>query len=341
MEGAKMTTGLAFFFRLPGELRNRIYEDLLIVSQPISIYRRDMVLDAPANAYSHDELDADSQWPLSLRLLGLFLASRQMHAEASSVFFSQNCFTIPPVVDPCRRVRLHAPVETLLLLRYFLDCIGPRNGALLRHIRLPFTVTPVECITFGKASFHTSKDVAQRTSLLPTLYSRCPNLQSLEFHALSSVAFENHLCAYMDSPVASRVLAVFNAALHARFPLLDKVTISLNEDMLVVPWRKGRVSHASDRWWEPLRAQMRGYGWTVVDWGLEPDAAKNPGCESPMRPPPEPRPVASVPPIAGAKVAGTRQWRAGRAVWRMARPAVVLPATVVAHPVRVARTYSH
>ncbi|KAL2155696.1 hypothetical protein VTH82DRAFT_438 [Thermothelomyces myriococcoides] len=110
---------------IPGEIRNQIYSRLLLSSHhAIPIFRSgDNKLEATEEVLS--------------TLTALLLTCRQIHHEAGSLFYSRARFALPPDAS-------HAPhqAQVNLLFRAFLDRIGPRNAALIRHLTIPFPVDP-------------------------------------------------------------------------------------------------------------------------------------------------------------------------------------------------------
>jgi hypothetical protein len=155
---------------MPGEIRNKIYENLVLFSHPLRIYRQSQ---KPANDNDNDN---DNPTPPSLAstLLPIFLTCRQIQLEASALFYSQNKFTVPR----------HAPHQSQVnvLFRHFLDRLGPGKAALLRHVALPFLVNPEQLFHFHEAS-PAGRDslLGGDGSLVPPLRERCPALETVEF----------------------------------------------------------------------------------------------------------------------------------------------------------------
>ncbi|KAK4233918.1 hypothetical protein C8A03DRAFT_38333 [Achaetomium macrosporum] len=222
--------------RIPGEIRNNIYAHLLLFPHPVHIYRwqpnnnnnssssssRRDTTTTTRNKHKHKHNPSPSSSSsssskknhhrsLSTTLLPLLLTCRQTHGEATALFYAHNRFGLPP------SVLRHAPRQTQLnlLFRHFLDRVGPRNAALLRHLVIPFPVSlPLPFAAVGAETRDRDRGYNNNTSnntssdgwgndhdyghgygyhggssavllLLPLLLSalrqRCPNLESLEF----------------------------------------------------------------------------------------------------------------------------------------------------------------
>jgi hypothetical protein len=95
------------FFSLPSELRNKIYELVLLHDEPLD----------PCGVY----------WP-SESPTGLFRVSKTTHREATSFFYAQNCFDLS-----------WSSVEGI---DAFFEVIGRTNASYIRHIRINFPSFP-------------------------------------------------------------------------------------------------------------------------------------------------------------------------------------------------------
>jgi hypothetical protein len=105
------------FFSFPSEIRNKIYEEALLLSEPIILVARE-----PHGIIVGLSLPRNSGECGPLRLCpAILLANRRAHREASPLLYSRN------------RFRLHKGFLTL-----FLDHIGPQNASFLRHICIAF-----------------------------------------------------------------------------------------------------------------------------------------------------------------------------------------------------------
>jgi len=92
------------FFSLPSEVRNTIYELILLSEEPIDPY-----------VYYH---------PLQDFTPGLFRANKAVHREACSLLYAQNCFDFTS--------------RTLDDIVSFLTQIGRYNASYIRHIYIDF-----------------------------------------------------------------------------------------------------------------------------------------------------------------------------------------------------------
>ncbi|AEO57246.1 hypothetical protein MYCTH_2303159 [Thermothelomyces thermophilus ATCC 42464] len=121
--------------RIPGEIRNQIYSDLLLSSpHAVPIYRgggKKAAAPGTATRTTDEVLSA-----LTV-LTALLRTCRQIHREAGTLFYSRARFALPPDAS-----RAPHQAQVNLLFRAFLDRIGPRNAALIRHLAIPFPVDP-------------------------------------------------------------------------------------------------------------------------------------------------------------------------------------------------------
>jgi hypothetical protein len=203
--------------RIPGEIRNQIYQNLVVFPRPIPIYR-----EASNNA-------------LFSAILAVFLTCRQFHREASAVFYSHNRFALP-------RTASQAPhqMQANLLFRWFLDRVGPHSAALLRHLAVPFPADPSE---FLRAHFASSAVACQWDgddkrwscrSLVPALAERCPGLETVEF----DLRWNNHWVRLL-SPNTSTVRAMFgelDEALRTALPALKRIGLRLVDSEREPTW---------------------------------------------------------------------------------------------------------
>ncbi|KAK4224501.1 hypothetical protein QBC38DRAFT_16574 [Podospora fimiseda] len=136
----------------PGEIRNQIYAALLVSSSPIII------------SPSHKSPSRQKDQSLRSKLLSIFLVSKQIHLEASSIFYSLNTFVLP-----ADSTRLPHQAQINFLVRWFLDRVGPRNAGFIKSLGLPF---PFECLPFNFAG--------GGKGLLDAVKLRCPGLEKVE-----------------------------------------------------------------------------------------------------------------------------------------------------------------
>lgn len=249
--------------RIPGEIRNQIYTNLVVFAEPVPIYRRGSSAEPPDDSQSLDALTP------------LFLTCRQIYREASAIFYSQNKFALPPTTS-------HAPhqIQANLLFRHFLDRIGPRNAALLRHLTLPFPVDPSELIHSHLASASASTSTSTRRladtalqdedkagcrrSLVPVLRQRCPRLETVEFDLRWDSRWVRLLRPH--TATARAVFGRVDDALRGAFPALKKVGLCLNSSQQQAWSTDSQAAEVEEEGgWEWLReAVEEGRGWQVT-----------------------------------------------------------------------------
>ncbi|KAL2272035.1 hypothetical protein VTJ83DRAFT_1406 [Remersonia thermophila] len=236
---------------IPGEIRNLIYKQLLIFSDPIPIFREPSL---PSSSSPHKAKKARRRPnPVSSVLLPVLLTSRLLHAEAAGIFYSYNTFSLP------RSAAHRAPLQVQhnLLTRRFLDVIGPRNAALLRRLVLPFPADPGLLLAahwresaFAATSALTRSNSARlRTSrrreggggeanpfdldpgaalaLVKAVAARCPRLEAVAL----DMSGDNHWLRILR-PHACAVRAMLgpvDKALREAFPRLGEVELWVGE----------------------------------------------------------------------------------------------------------------
>jgi hypothetical protein len=240
--------------RIPGEIRNQIYENLIVFPRAVAIYR-----EASNNA-------------LSAALLAVFLTCRQFHHEASPIFYSRNRFALP-------RTASRAPhqMQANLLFRWFLDRVGPRNAVLLRHLAVPFPVDPAEFMRahFASSTFACQYDGDDKRwgwsccrSLVPALAERCPGLEKVEF----DMRWNNHWVRLL-SPNPSTVLAMFgqlDEALRTAFPALKRIGLRLVDSEREPRWTvtgeglRASADMSRKEWRWVRRTLQQRLGWSVT-----------------------------------------------------------------------------
>lgn len=256
---------------IPGELRNQIYEDHLVLMQPVSIYK--------GGQEDHDDPFDNSEPPLYWRLMDLFLTCGQIHREASGVFYSRNRFVLPPI-SSC------APhqVQANFLMRWFLDRIGPRNAASLRNLMVPFPLDLSTAGIFRCLDHDDDDDDDWNHTLIPSLRRRCPNLETLEL----DMRWNNHWVVPLLSADLSAPAAAFgrlDGALRAAFPSLRQVRLHTSRDanpsltlerrgpdesVLTLSYRLGGEASPERQaeWARFEQAVLAGpLGWAVDLWG--------------------------------------------------------------------------
>ena len=136
---------------MPREIRNKIYERVLIVAHPVFLFQ---------DAGSRIETFAPDR---PFRWLSLLYTNRQMHNEAIPVLYGMNKFSL---VD--------STSQQVGLLQTFLDCIGSVNAGLLSHICINFPVAESIKVQPGKVkvrddSLQTLKILREKATNLTTL----------------------------------------------------------------------------------------------------------------------------------------------------------------------------
>lgn len=302
------------FFSLPGEIRNQIYESLLVFSEPITIYTEDWD--------KHDDKDNDKskkgeervhidnilerkRWPLSPRLLTVFLISKQVHLEASAVFYSQNHFRAPPSL--CRFP--HAQLQSNYVMRGFIDRIGHRNLTCLRHLCIPFPLDSNNSMSgFGQQRYPQNSMSWPRRSFdgplglspvntrldalflmgadnvlpgaLPSLWRRCPNVEVIEFDL--SWSGPGHSFWKGVRPYDREILlGSMDTALREEFKRLREIVVNIHYDGSGNSSGSGparEISNNPNKSCEALVDEMCDkYGWkvSVRDCSGEKDAPEN------------------------------------------------------------------
>lgn len=142
------------FLDLPPGIRNLIYQELLVLPEPVVL-----VLD--------EDLDLQTPYPCRTVLwLALLRANRQIYHEARRILYSQNTFVVGQ------------PVRRCAVLPCFLDCIGPENADHLRDLHM--------CVlNLGDAIHQVEDEDEVRFADLKAL-RRCTNLQTVQDHVLAS-----------------------------------------------------------------------------------------------------------------------------------------------------------
>ncbi|KAG7290065.1 hypothetical protein NEMBOFW57_000057 [Staphylotrichum longicolle] len=266
--------------RIPGEIRNQIYTNLVVFAEPVPIYRHGSSAEPPDDSLV--SLDA---------LTPLFLTCRQFYGEASAIFYSQNKFALPSSTS-------HAPhqIQANLLFRHFLDRIGPRNASLLRHLTLPFPVDPSDLIHSHLSSASTSTTSAStspstrladtawqdeanagcRRSLVPVLRQRCPRLETVEFDLRWDGRWVRLLRPH--TATARAVFGRVDDALRGAFPALKTVGLCLTGSCSQQQQQQGVSWGADGQAAEVAVEEGRGWQVTVAEEEEEDDDDEDEGA---------------------------------------------------------------
>ena len=193
------------FFSLPRELRDRIYELVLLHQEPIAPW---------VGYYRRRDLTAE-----------LLHVNKDIHREASSLFYAQNRFDFT----------MGTPEDVASFLRQ----IGPNNASYIRHI----------CIDFPEFRCLEPDDVTlenDSVGILANIRSGCTNLSTLTTSLYSTNAMELRLDA-LDSPkVVSEALNLVNTEFRA---------ISFLQEIVVEVYEGGPSDY--------IRRKMESHRWTI------------------------------------------------------------------------------
>lgn len=145
-------TTTANFLDLPKGVRSNIYKRLLILRNPLYIFRE---------PNSHIESFAPDK---PLRWLALLYTNRQIHMESSAVLYGMNQFHLVDIT----------PLQADLL-QLFLVCIGPANAAFISHLCVNFPVAERPSDQAGRVEL--SNESMQSVRLYQ---NKCAQLSTLE-----------------------------------------------------------------------------------------------------------------------------------------------------------------
>ncbi|KAJ4356782.1 uncharacterized protein N0V89_004818 [Didymosphaeria variabile] len=162
------------FLKLPSEVRNDIYERVLVLENPISFAGN--VGDGSVNA--------------GMLTPGLLLASKEVSSEAASILYAQNYFNF----EDCDSEELDA----------FLTGIGQDNASFVRHLIIDFPdigCPDKKTVALGLESAALLRMIRERCrnliTITTTLYST--NMMALRTDALDCPNFVTKAIALADS----------------------------------------------------------------------------------------------------------------------------------------------
>ncbi|KAI3320916.1 hypothetical protein HD806DRAFT_505331 [Xylariaceae sp. AK1471] len=188
------------FFGLPAEIRNEIYQGLLVPGHPLYLVQATRF--EPVRIFA-----GDWSWAKSTRILRV---NRQAHHEATAVLYGRNQFAVAAgVLKPSSGV-----------LHHFLTRIGPATAGLLTNlcVNFPLLITnpQAEAITLGS---------------LRLLQQTCIGLKTLEF-------LDHRVCAGAvsrdtknDDRLVQEYLPQVDTLLEA-IPSLEKVIVNARTSSL-------------------------------------------------------------------------------------------------------------
>lgn len=182
------------FLSLPSEIRNRIYELVLVHDEPVHPFK-------PPWSIIRQELTDTS---------GLFRASKTIHREASSMFYMRNHFDFTNCVS--------------WDIASFLQQISS-HAAYIRHIRIDFprfgSGLKVGKFVLGEESANT----------LANIRSDCPNLSSLTTSLFSTSVMEDKLGRLRKLEVITEMLRLVNTCFRAISPTQElEIIVEVYED---------------------------------------------------------------------------------------------------------------
>ncbi|MCJ1402140.1 hypothetical protein MMC11_005359 [Xylographa trunciseda] len=180
------------FLNLPSEIRNNIYEQLLVLQEPV------VCLNSPWLGYSY------------IRALtpGLLLANKTVHHEASSLLYSLNRFDF----TNCTSKHVVS----------FLEQIGRNNANYIRHI----------CVDFPEFHFLDLHDVTltdDSVGILAKFQSDCNKLGTLTTSLQSTNTMELKLDALDHPKIVAKAMALVNARFRA-ISTLQEIIVEVCED---------------------------------------------------------------------------------------------------------------
>ena len=222
------------FFSFPGEVRNKIYEKLLVFSEPIIL---EMATDPSCDLYRVLPTTDPCTSGLLRLCPAILLANKRAHSEASPLLYSRNRFRLqdPGLVDETQGA----------ILTSFLDHIGRQNASFLRHICMAFPAFDeydLGSVTLQEDSIRT----------LELVRNNCTNIATLEMSLQTTTAMEFAIDA-LDSPrTAAEALVLVNARFKA-ISSLKEVIVNVYDET------------PSD----DLRKKIRGCGWIIKVTELE------------------------------------------------------------------------
>ncbi|KAL1856894.1 hypothetical protein VTK73DRAFT_8208 [Phialemonium thermophilum] len=196
------------FLDLPGEIRNMIYE--LVVLCPVPI----LVLNKPGLDLQARILRLAKYAPSLLR------ASRAVHAEAASLFYGRNCFNLST----------QASVPQL-----FLEQIGRVNAGYIRHVHIEFP--RIRGLEAGPARLST-----EACAVLDSLQSHCVNLRRITTSQASTAVRLTVLVAMHGAQATAEAVALVDARFRA-IPSLREIEIQILSEHAIANIRELAQEH--------------------------------------------------------------------------------------------------
>ncbi|KAH7359749.1 hypothetical protein BKA66DRAFT_445259 [Pyrenochaeta sp. MPI-SDFR-AT-0127] len=183
------------FLSLPSEIRNNIYERLLVLQEPIEF------------RYSKFER-------LQNLTPELLLVNKTIYREASSLMYAQNCFNIS--------------ICTSEEVVSFIERIGRNNARYIQHIYIDFPA--FEYLVLDAVMLY-----SESTDALAKIQSDCSNLGSITMSPHSIHAMERRLSTLDNAKITAEVIALVNSHFRAittlREVIVDVYEDSSNDEM--------------------------------------------------------------------------------------------------------------
>ncbi|KAH8600236.1 hypothetical protein B0O99DRAFT_590614 [Bisporella sp. PMI_857] len=217
------------FSSFPSEIRNQIYELLLVLAEPIEItgYHLNSVSEAlPQPLWSPTRKGFD----LCPAILAV---NKQIYREAAPLLYSMNSFMVG------ESVASYTYEPPRAILASFLDRIGSQNAGFLRRI----------CIAFPSFDgYYTGNVALQGDSILALelIRDKCINLATLETSLETTTVVERSLDSLNNPRAAAEALALVDACFK-EISSLEELVVNVYDDAPSLD----------------LRDEMRGRGWTV------------------------------------------------------------------------------
>lgn len=228
----------AGFFDLPGEIRNIIYEELLVFPTVISLNRARWSWESSCSHIWERLFNPLHLYPK------IFLLSKKAYHEASSVLYSRNCFDI----------------GNSDLFSSFLNQIGSHNSRYLSSLIIPFPDVHYD----GHRMDISLKEDGMRT--LDLIRSKCENIVCLNTSLHTSHAMELRLDAFDAPRAVDKALKLIDTQIRAMSSLKEfrvnvydePIDIALREKMCCYEWRLEVAQQIeceeedSEEWWDDL-----------------------------------------------------------------------------------------
>lgn len=165
MDSSSPNNGGFGLFCLPRNIRDKIYQRVLVIPHPLYIFT-----DGNSQKVGLFAPEKPARW------LALLHANRQLHAEAVATLYGSHQFVL---VDTTR--------NQANLLQSFLDLIGSVNAGYLRHIciNFPAVVTASENVAGDSAEDVTSTLQEEGLRGLKLIQERCRGVTTLEAYVHS------------------------------------------------------------------------------------------------------------------------------------------------------------